>query len=336
MPFISIIVPIYNSAEYLPRCIQSILSQDYDGLELILVDDGSTDGSGALAERFRRDNVKVIHKENGGAASARQAGLEIAGGKYVWFVDSDDAIEEDALEEIDEVLHKTPDIDIFRFGFKYCKGTSYQPESIPYREGIYTGKALEALRHRIVLDSGKLLLTQCMQIYRRAFLDGIPFVSERQVFEEDKIHSILANLRAQSVYLYCEYFYRYYKHENSLSTANEPLLRKCLAAYRYLKEQLTEMGIWDDYKTDISASYLYDSILGGGEKRNGCVFQEYLYNRDNPRETVKEALESAEVLEMLENTAGLKLSPQLEALRKFAEEKDEAALCRYLLTLARS
>ena len=92
---ISVVVPVYNVADYLPACLDSILSQDYDALEVILIDDGSTDASGAICDDYaaRDSRVRVIHQKNGGAAAAKNAGLRAAGGEYLSFVDSDDYLE---------------------------------------------------------------------------------------------------------------------------------------------------------------------------------------------------------------------------------------------------
>ena len=94
MSKISIIVPIYNTEQYLPRCIDSILSQSLTDFELLLIDDGSIDGSGAICDAFaEKDNrVRVFHKENGGVSSARNLGLNEAKGEWVCFVDSDDEL----------------------------------------------------------------------------------------------------------------------------------------------------------------------------------------------------------------------------------------------------
>ena len=93
---ISVIIPVYNVSSFLPRCLDSVLRQEHI-LEIILVDDGSTDDSGSLCDRYaaKDSRVTVIHKENGGLSSARNAGLDVARGKYVAFVDSDDFLEED-------------------------------------------------------------------------------------------------------------------------------------------------------------------------------------------------------------------------------------------------
>ena len=99
---ISIIVPVYNIEEYLPRCIESILKQTYTNLELILVDDGSTDKSGKICDNYAKldARVRVHHKENGGSSSARNAGILLAKGQYVGFVDSDDYIEVDMYKRM--------------------------------------------------------------------------------------------------------------------------------------------------------------------------------------------------------------------------------------------
>lgn len=97
---ISVIVPVYNVEKYLARCVDSILAQSYKNLEVILVNDGSRDASGAICDAYgaKDSRVRVIHKENGGLSSARNAGLDCAKGEYVGFVDSDDWIEEHAYE----------------------------------------------------------------------------------------------------------------------------------------------------------------------------------------------------------------------------------------------
>ena len=93
-PLVSIIVPVYNVKDYLNECVESIVNQSYTALEIILVDDGSTDGSAEICDNWlKRDSrIRVIHKENGGLSDARNAGMSIATGEYVGFVDGDDKI----------------------------------------------------------------------------------------------------------------------------------------------------------------------------------------------------------------------------------------------------
>ena len=99
-PLVSIIVPIYNVEKYIDKCIASILAQSYDEIELILVDDGSPDKAGEICDKHAASDVRVvvIHKENGGVSSARNAGLDIAKGDYIMFIDGDDWVDEDHVE----------------------------------------------------------------------------------------------------------------------------------------------------------------------------------------------------------------------------------------------
>ena len=103
MPAISVIIPVYNTEKYLHRCIDSVLAQTYQDLELLLIDDGSKDSSGAICDEYAAQDarVKVFHKENGGVSSARNLGLDNAQGEWVTFVDSDDYIEENFLKSFD-------------------------------------------------------------------------------------------------------------------------------------------------------------------------------------------------------------------------------------------
>ena len=106
---LSVIVPVYNiKREYLERCIASICNQTYKNLEILLVDDGSTDGSGAVCDEFARkdERIRVFHKENGGSSSARNLGIENATGEYLGFIDSDDFIEPDMYELLAEAIQK--------------------------------------------------------------------------------------------------------------------------------------------------------------------------------------------------------------------------------------
>ena len=106
---ISVIVPIYNTEKYLHKCIDSILNQTFKDLEVILVDDGSTDSSGAICDEYAKkdERVVVIHKENGGQATARNIGLDIAKGEYISFIDSDDYIENDMYESMLDAIERT-------------------------------------------------------------------------------------------------------------------------------------------------------------------------------------------------------------------------------------
>ena len=99
---ISIVVPVYNVANFLDECIKTILDQSYDDFELILVDDGSTDESGSICDYYSKldERVKVIHQKNGGLSDARNTGINISNGQFITFIDSDDYIAKDYIEKL--------------------------------------------------------------------------------------------------------------------------------------------------------------------------------------------------------------------------------------------
>ena len=105
---ISVIVPVYNVAAYLDRCVKSIVNQTYADLEIILVDDGSPDQCGTMCDNWamKDKRIKVVHKENGGLSDARNAGIEVASGDYIGFVDSDDWIEPDMYQDLLEAVER--------------------------------------------------------------------------------------------------------------------------------------------------------------------------------------------------------------------------------------
>lgn len=112
----SVIIPVYNAAATIGRCLESLLSQPHENAELLLINDGSGDESGEICRRYAReyDGVRYFEKENGGVSSARNLGLEYASGEYILFVDSDDYVAEDYFTSIDEALeHRDPDMLIF-------------------------------------------------------------------------------------------------------------------------------------------------------------------------------------------------------------------------------
>ena len=104
---VSVIIPVYNAEKYLHRCIDSILAQTYTDFELLLINDGSNDGSGMICDAYaaKDSRVRVFHKENGGVSSARNIGIDNAAGVYISFVDADDELLLNALEKMTECMH---------------------------------------------------------------------------------------------------------------------------------------------------------------------------------------------------------------------------------------
>ena len=128
-PFLSIIIPVYNVEKYLHQCVDSVLAQNLDSFEIILVDDGSPDNAGKICDEYAEKDarVKVIHKENGGLSKARNTGIDAAEGEYIIFLDSDDWW--NPLVSVNAMLEKVkaePDVDMFLFSsLDYVEGVGY-------------------------------------------------------------------------------------------------------------------------------------------------------------------------------------------------------------------
>lgn len=170
----SVIVPIYKVEPYLPRCVESILAQDYQDFELILVDDGSPDGCPALCDGYaaRDSRVKVIHKPNGGLVSARQAGIQAARGEYVLNVDGDDSIAPRLLGQAAALIKKW-DPDLVSFAVTYLEETGSRTVCEPLPEGFYDRTRKEAEIYPRMLMAPNMEHTfyyLCGKVIRRSLL----------------------------------------------------------------------------------------------------------------------------------------------------------------------
>lgn len=205
MDLISIIVPIYKVEVYLDKCVRSIAAQTYENLEIILVDDGSPDKCPALcdawAEKDRR--VRVIHKENGGLSDARNAGLAIATGEYISFIDSDDYIAPEFIAQLLAALQRTG-ADIAECATAYVDETGcilQHRNTTPVSEM----DKMEALR-RLVLEDG-IYQTVWNKLYRRGVMEGILFEKGKHHEDDFWTYQVFDRIQKLAVVEGALYFY---------------------------------------------------------------------------------------------------------------------------------
>lgn len=182
-PIVSVIVPVYNVAEYLPRCLDSLLSQTFEDFELILTDDGSTDESRAICERYARQDsrIRVLHQENAGVSAARNRAIGTSRGAFLTFVDSDDTVEPAYLERLYAELCNT-EADIAAVNWRDTRGkTAYEP--LPARLSgmcLYTQDEFSDLN---------LLGSCCSRMFRRSSMTVLHF-EETISYGEDTVFAL--------------------------------------------------------------------------------------------------------------------------------------------------
>lgn len=211
---VSVIVPVYNVQDYLPKCIDSIINQTYKNLEIILVDDGSTDSSGIICEKYeRKDNrIRVIHQANAGLSSARNAGLDIAKGDFISFVDSDDYIHKDMLAAmVKKSTEVQADIAICNYYFVDSKGKIIEHDSTIQNETVVSQDRIMELLSKGWLPS----VMSCSKLYKRSIFNNLRFPVGR-IHEDDFLaHKIMAH--AEKILLIPNFFYYYLQREGSIS-----------------------------------------------------------------------------------------------------------------------
>lgn len=191
MAKISFIIPVYNTSKYLDDCMTSVMGQTYEDIEIILIDDGSTDGiSPQMCDDYASfdKRIRVIHKENGGLMSAWIAGAKAATSDYLTFVDSDDWVEFDLAKEL--VAHIDPafaDSEIIASNYIVEKAGERRKETQSLAPGVYMGKELEALHSHILGDEVRpVTMSRCMKlISRKLLLDNLKYCNHDITMSED-------------------------------------------------------------------------------------------------------------------------------------------------------
>lgn len=231
LPLLSVIVPVYNSAKYLRDCIDSLLAQTYSNIEIILVDDESVDDSSKICDEYgdKYQNVKVLHKENGGASSARNVGLSIAQGEYIGFIDSDDFVSMEMYSELHRVM-TTADADVVLCN--YCQvsedGKTFGSPFMHFHPGITTYVKENALKAFLI---GDLDCSPCTKLYRRSAIGDLRFVEG--VTNEDKIFLFYLYLKSDKIVCDNHVYYYYRKNPNSVTHGFRRAILKKEKAYKF-------------------------------------------------------------------------------------------------------
>jgi glycosyltransferase involved in cell wall biosynthesis len=241
MKKISVIVPVYNVEEYLHRCVDSILLQTHKDLEVILINDGSTDNSGRICDWYKNQDhrIKVVHKENGGLSSARNAGLDIANGEYIGFVDSDDWIAHDMYEYMLNLIDDTgSDVAVINY-ILVNDVLEYSQERITYK--TYEGK--EILREYLLEGTKTGSYSFCRNLYKKDLFYEIRFPVGKINEDIATNYMVLTSAKRMVKSNYAGYFY----FQDSFSTTRGGLKKRDFDLLDAC-EELSKLTVNENYK----------------------------------------------------------------------------------------
>ncbi len=221
--FFSVIVPVYNVEKYLRICIESVLNQTFSDFELILVNDGSEDNCPEICEEYKEKDsrIKVVHKENGGLASARQAGIKVASGDYVYNLDSDDAIESDTLESCYNFISEY-NCDIVSLGYKWVEDSKVvRVTNDGLEEGFYDKEGINKyIFPRLLMDKNMEHISYYLSgkaVKRELLTPNLLSLNPKISLGEDLCTIIPCYLQTKSVYISKRANYLYTVRRDSLS-----------------------------------------------------------------------------------------------------------------------
>ncbi len=296
---VTIIVPVYKVEQYIVRCVNSLLAQTYSNFEIILVDDGSPDRCPQMCDELAKNDSRiiVIHKENGGLSSARLAGFKEASGEYVLFVDSDDYIENNMVEEMVSAIVET-DSDMSMCGYFTQYETRKFEYLLPYDKHVLEGK--EEITKKYILPligtlKGSINLPGFLWIrmMKRTLINESFFVSENKVFAEDIVFDLLYSDYVSRIAIVNTPLYHYCVNGQSLSNKyrkNKWLMLKKL--YDFKSDFIKERSIEDKngrLRNALCASVFAavdNAVLTG---KYSSFIDEVKFLRDDAKDIVKSA-----------------------------------------------
>ena len=248
---ISVIIPVYNVAAYLPQCLDSVLGQDHEDLEVIVVDDGSTDSSGAICDQYaaKDPRVRVIHQTNAGAAAAKNAALRVATGEYLSFVDSDDYLEPNVYGHMLRVL-QTTQADAAQFSFREVYVNRQEEKLLDMGCPEMDSKTYLV---RFTKDWSCPLLWN--KLYRREIFDGVFFEEGHKI--DDEYFTYQGFLGARRVAFDTRIVYNYRRRRSSVMASSEAAKQRVLDCMdSIVKRRMKVIGVFPELKAAFDENYL--------------------------------------------------------------------------------
>ena len=245
MPKVSVIVPVYNVEKYVEKCLKSLVNQTMQEIEIIVVDDGSKDGSKSIVDNYIKkypDKIKYLYKENGGLSSARNFGIPYANGEYIAFLDSDDYVEPTMYEEMYN-LAKKEDADMVECDFIW-----EYPNKQKYDYGVvYNGKK-EAIEKARVVAWNKLIKREIIESEKIEFPFGLRYE------DVEFFYKLVPSLNKISFMK--KYFIHYVQRENSIANTQNTKTKDIFKVPNNVIEFYKNKGYYEEYKEELEYTYL--------------------------------------------------------------------------------
>lgn len=328
---ISIIVPVYNSREYLEQSIDSILGQTYDNIELLLIDDESSDGSGEICDRYadKDARVRVVHQKNSGCTAASLTGLKAASGDYYMFVDSDDYIDADTLGEMSRFL-------VGKKGEIVCcnhileKSRQEIPVICPAKPGVYEGDKLQTrIKDRIIGNEQRTIpISRCMKLYEKSVFEGNEKYCDTAIHMGEDFNLVYPALLDCSRLVVMENacFYHYRFVESSMVHSYNPNMPESVERVKSLWQRVSEGKGIENNQAAMDREYCYMMIL---------VMKNELRNPDEKYlQRIREIFTEREVREKIVNTQ-VSLTDKANALLYLGMRHPNRMLLRILRMIMR-
>ena len=265
---VSVIVPVYQVEDYLPACLDSILAQTFRDFELIVVDDGTRDGCPAIMDAYaaRDARIRLLHKENGGLSSARNAGLDVARGEYVAFVDSDDTVEATLLEDTVRAADETGAEQVL-FNYRLVDENGAQPPYLAIADEVIDlerlGLANYLYQYWMPYRHGQEAWSK---LYRRSVIEenGLRYAPNDEIFAEDTLFSAMYLLHTRKIAALSTAYVNYMQRGGSLMAAKKPrLARRLMTLSVRLCEYVGQVGRGRELR-DVLPVLCYDKLITKG------------------------------------------------------------------------
>jgi glycosyltransferase involved in cell wall biosynthesis len=295
---ISVIVPVYNKKEYLKDCIDSIVQQTYRNLELILVDDGSEDGSDELCEQYEKKDtrVRLIRQENAGPTAACVNGMKNATGSHYMFIDSDDYVEKNMLEKMASLLHGAPG-EIVCCNHILEKKRKTEKITMRLAPGAYEGEKLRNVKENLLGNEQRIIpMSRCMKLCEKSVFEGNEVYYDYSIRMGDDFHLIYPALLAANRIVIMEeaYFYHYRYVETSIVHRYDPHMFDSVEAWYLAMRRIIADKKVGDGEARLRREYCYMLML---------VVKNELRNPEKGyRKRIQEIFREENVREVVQNT----------------------------------